>query len=78
MLISYGWCLVVLFDNELVQSVAWRMMLGGDKWVGVLSWWLAFHGGWVWSGAGMGGGLMLGIGGVWRWRGWWRVVSDDW
>lgn len=37
---TYGRCLVVFGDVELVQNVGWRVVLGGGRWVGVLIWWL--------------------------------------
>lgn len=50
---TYGWCLVVCGDIGLVPNVEWRMVLGGGRWVGILSWWLAlseaegvWNGGW--------------------------------
>ena len=44
MLNNYGWCLVVFGDNEFVQNVDWRVILGSGGWVGVLRWWLALTG----------------------------------
>ena len=64
-------------DNELIQSVEWRVILGGG-------------GGWVvcgvypaLSGEGMeqkgrvGNGPMLGTDGVWCWSAWWRVAGTE-